>query len=497
LGNHLQLVLIVTVSLFLQSLGLAQEKPARDFSNVQARKTAAWARDGVIYEIFPRVFSRTGDFNGITARLDDLKDLGVNILWLMPIHPAGRLNSKGTFGSPYAVKDYFSINPDYGTAADFKRLVSEAHRRGMKVIIDIVANHTAWDSVMMKTPEFYTHDAKGKIIPPLPDWSDVADLNYADPALRDYMVRMMVYWLKEFDLDGFRCDVAGMVPTDFWDRARSELSKIKPDIVMLAEAHQPDLLVEAFDVDYSWPMHSKLTDVLQGRARASEFQKVWEEERQEFPRGALHMRFSDNHDERRAIARFGEPAALAASAFMFTLDGVPMIYNGMEVGDTAESGAPALFEKIPILWQMSERRPEFPRFYKQIIELRRSNPALTSGSLEWIRNSDEARVVSYARRGGNEEFLIVINFSSQPVVGLVETTTTNGLPFEDITPTVGRPLPPDAPPPERMEVARRVALPAISLDAWGYRIFRRKMLKSGGGLGARTPSADGKHPSVN
>jgi hypothetical protein len=182
---------------------------------------------------------------------------------------------------------------------------------------------------------------------------------------------------------------------------------------------------------------------------------------------------------------------------MFTLDGVPMIYNGMEVGDTAESGAPALFEKIPILWQMSERRPEFPRFYKQVIELRKSNPALTRGSLEWIRNSDEARVVSYARRDGNEEFLIVINFSNQPVVGLVESTTTNGLPFEDVTPAVGRPLPPDAPAPERVEVTRRVALPAISLDAWGYRIFRRKTLKSGDVLGARIPSADGKHPGAN
>src|SRR4029077_7156311 len=152
-----------------------------------------------------------------------------------------------------------------------------------------------------------------------------------------------------------------------------------------------------------------LTRVLAGGAPASDLQEVWQEERREYPRGALHMRFSDNHDERRAIARFGEPAALAASALMFTLDGVPLIYNGMEVGDTTESGAPALFEKLPVFWPIAERRPEFPRFYKQMISLRRSSNALRRGSLEWLRNSDESRMATFLRRSANEEVLVAIN----------------------------------------------------------------------------------------
>lgn len=399
--------LLIPVLLVASTGALAQQRPVPD-----------WVRDGVIYEIYPRAFSQQGNFNAITARLDELKDLGVTILWLMPIHPIGQEKKKGTIGSPYAVRDYYAINPDYGTADDLKRLVKEAHARGLKVIIDIVANHTSWDSVLMKHPEFYKRDAKGNITYPY-DWYDIAALNYNNQQLRGYMIDMLKYWLREFDLDGFRCDVAGEVPTDFWESARVELQKIKPDIVMLAEAHKPELLVKAFDLDYSWPLHSALAKVLWGHAPASTLREEWEKEVKEWPKGALHMRFSDNHDERRAIARFGEPAALAASAFVFTLDGVPMIYNGMEVGDTTESGAPALFEKLPIFWSIGERRPEFRKFYTAMMAYRRKSKALRRGSLEWIANSDESRVVSFVRRVEDEEVLVTINFSNKPFKGTV------------------------------------------------------------------------------
>jgi glycosidase len=426
----------------------------------------------VIYEIYPRAFSPEGTFNGITARLDHLKSLGVTILWLMPIHPIGQEKKKGTIGSPYAVRDYYAINPDYGTKADLQRLISETHRRGMKIVIDIVANHTSWDSVLMKHPEFYKKDASGKITYPY-DWFDIAALSYTSPELRRYMTDMLVHWIREFDLDGFRCDVAGEVPTDFWENARAELEKVKPDIFMLAEAHKPDLLVKAFDLDYAWPLHSAMTDVLQGRARATQIRTAWDQEVREWPRASLHMRFSDNHDERRAIARFGEPAALAASALVFTLDGVPMLYNGMEVGDTTESGAPALFEKLPIFWAIAERRPEFLRFYKQMIELRRSSEALRRGSLAWLHNSDESRVLSFLRRSAAEEILVTINLSNSPFVGTIEVG--KGSEFADVTPDVGQPQPPDDPGfvGENKRGRATVGFPVVSLPSWGYRIFRR------------------------
>lgn len=465
-------VLLAALLIASCSQGISAQQASRDISKEQARPSRDWVRNGVVYEIYPRAFSPQGNFNGITARLDDLKDLGVNILWLMPIHPIGQEKKKGTIGSPYAVRDYYGINPDYGTKEDFKKLITGAHRRGMKVIIDIVANHTSWDSVMMKWPDFYEHDASGHITYPH-DWSDVAELNYSNPQLRRYMTDMLKYWIREFDLDGFRCDVAEEVPTDFWENARAELDQIKPDIVMLAEGHKAELLLKAFDFDYSWPLHSALTNVEQGRGRASDLRSEWDKEFREWPRGSLHLRFSDNHDERRAIARFGEPGALAASALMFTLDGVPLLYNGMEVGDTTESGAPALFEKLPIFWPIAERRPEFPRFYRQIMALRRSNNALRRGALEWLPNSDESRVVSYMRRTADEEVVVAVNLSNRPFFGSVEVGS--GPSFVDVTPDVGPPLPPDSPPPEQSARKRRVGLPVLALDAWGYRIFRRPL----------------------
>jgi glycosidase len=231
------------------------------------------------------------------------------------------------------------------------------------------------------------------------------------------------------------------------------LEQVKHDIVLLAEAHKADLMVKAFDLDYSWPLHNALASVLQGRGRASDLRDEWEKEVKTWPKGALHMRFSDNHDERRAVARFGEPAALAASALVFTLDGVPMLYNGMEVGDTTESGAPALFEKLPIFWPIAERRPEFPRFYKQITALRRSSNALRRGSLTWLRNSDDSRVVTFVRSAPGEEMLVALNLSNRPFFGSVEIS--NGAAFVDVS-------------------NGAAGLPALSLDAWGWRIFRRK-----------------------
>ena len=434
--------------------GTPLDAAPRDYSQQAARSSPAWLHDGVIYEIFPRAFSSSGDFAGVTAQLDRLQRLGVNILWLMPIHPLGKLKGKGTIGSPYAVRDFYGIDPAYGTPTDLHRLVNEAHKRQLKVIIDIVANHTAWDSVMMAHPDWYTHDAGGHIIPPNPDWTDVADLDYRNAGLRHYMQDMLVHWIRDFDLDGFRCDFAAGVPTDFWEPARAALSKVKPDIVMLAEADSPDLLSGAFDIDYSWKLYSTLADVVQQGRPAFALREQWLADAAHYPRGALRMRFSDNHDQHRAIARFGEPAALAASALMFTLDGVPMLYNGMEAGDTTESAAPALFEKLPVFWQSAELRPAFPHTIEQLIGLRKAHAALRDGEVHWLHNSDEDHVISFARRDDAETLLVAINLSARPFVGVIDA---GGGRFEDVT----------------RHDAIEASLPALSLGAWEFRVYRR------------------------
>lgn len=433
--------------------GFAGINPA----NAPARSSPDWLRSGTIYEIFPRDFSPAGNLAGVTAQLDRLQHLGVNILWIMPIHPIGEKFRKGQYGSPYSIKDYYAVDPDYGTLDDFKALVNGAHQRGMKVLMDLVANHTAWDSVMMTNKNFYKQNAEGQVIPPVPEWTDVAGLNYNNPELRQYMIQMLEYWVRTADIDGFRCDVAYMVPTSFWEEARKALTQIKPDIIMLAEASKPELLTNAFDLDYSWPLLGTMNNVLEHGASAGEIRQTWEQSRREFPRGALHMRISDDHDEARAIARYGVNGALAASALMFTLDGVPLLYNGMEVGDATESGDPALFDKLTIFWQ-PKGRPPMTEIYHDLIQLRKDNPVLCGHNLEWLHNSDEQNLVTFLRADDKDQFLVVINFSNRPLDGRVDLKNAAGFHEVKINGT------PDF---------NGQSLPSFHLDGFGWHIYHR------------------------
>ncbi|HEX8924942.1 MAG TPA: alpha-amylase family glycosyl hydrolase, partial [Terriglobales bacterium] len=367
---------------------------------------------------------------------------------------------KGSIGSPYAVRDYRAVNPEYGTPEDLKRLVREAHKRDMKVIVDVVYNHSAWDNVLVKQhPEFYHRDANGKIKYPS-DWTDVAWLDYSNPKLREYMIDVMRYWVKEYDIDGYRADVASGVPTDFWEQARPEVEKIKPSIFMLAEADKPEQMVKAFDSDYSWGVMHAINDAFQGKRPASAVRKEWESERARFPLGTLHMRVADDHDELRLIARVGERGALAAQALVFTMDGIPLVYNGMEVGDTAESADPALFEKVQITWGIAKKRPMFPRFYSKMAELRR-NAAFTHGEIVWLNNSDEQHVISYLRTNGRNEFAVVVNTSGVPVTVTVNAPHDQWL---DATPDLskdgqlGRPSP-------------ALSLKNLTLQPWEFRVL--------------------------
>ncbi|MEK6650646.1 MAG: alpha-amylase family glycosyl hydrolase, partial [Bacteroidota bacterium] len=257
-----------------------------------ARRSEEWVRNAVIYEVYLRSFSKDGSFSAVEARLQELKDLGVTVLWFMPIHPVGELNRKGSLGSPYAVRDFYGFNFEFGSGEDFRSLVSSAHRMGMKVIIDLVANHTAWDSPMLLDhPEWYTSNDDGAIVAPNQDWSDVADLNYDRHELRKYMVAMMRHWVKEYDIDGFRCDVAEMVPTDFWETARRELERVKP-VLMLSEGTLPEHHLNAFDLTYAWTVYDVLDPILRGQSPASIISETIQREAYRFPQGSLRLRFN-------------------------------------------------------------------------------------------------------------------------------------------------------------------------------------------------------------
>jgi hypothetical protein len=282
-----------------------------------ALKSADWVKDAAIYSVYLRSFSPEGNFAGLEKRIGELKDLGITVLWLMPIHPLGVKNRKGTLGSPYAVRDYYGINPEFGTLQDFKRLLSAVKRSGMRLIIDLVADHTSWDSrLISEHPEYFRKDARGEIVSPNADWTDVAALDYSQSALRRYMIDMMRYWVKDVWIDGFRCDVAELVPTDFWEEARAQLNRIKP-VMMISEGSIPEHHVKAFDLTYSWNFYDQIAPLLEGKRPATLVDDLLKRERLQLPTGSLRMRFTTNHDKNAfdapAVLKFTEPGLRLAT----------------------------------------------------------------------------------------------------------------------------------------------------------------------------------------
>ncbi len=381
-----------------------------EFYYKTARKSEDWVKDAVIYEIFPRAYSEKGTFKEIEKDIPRLKELGVTVIWLMPIHPIGEVKRKGTYGSPYSIKDYYKINPDYGTEEDLRSLVKTAHKNGIKVIIDLVINHTAWDNeLIVKHPDWYIRDENGEIISPNSDWTDVADLNYDNPELRKYMVEVMKYWVREFDIDGYRCDVAELVPIDFWNEARRELDKIKP-VLMLAEGSLPEQHLEAFDLTYSWNVYDALSRIVRKGHLPSVLDGVLESERYKFPKGSLRLRFNENHDKPRATRFFGDDGALVSALIVNTIPGVPLIYNGQEFGDTNNL---SLFEKETMLRDTSsERSRRFYAFYKKLFNFRKNSLALRRGEMIKAKTLNDDKVYAFWRKFENETVLVVANLST-------------------------------------------------------------------------------------
>lgn len=383
------------------------------FYGKRARTSAGWVKDAVIYSVYLRSFSPEGTFAGLEKRLPELRKLGVTVLWLMPIHPVGVKNRKGTLGSPYSIQDYYGINPEFGTMADFKHLLTATHRNGMKLIIDLVANHTSWDSKLItEHPAWFTHDSTGKIVAPNPDWTDVADLDYSKPGLRTYMEDMMVWWVKNVGIDGFRCDVAELVPTDFWEEARAKLDKVKP-IMMLSEGSIPEHHRKAFDITYSWNIYDQLLPILSGKQPATMIDRLLKNESLQYPIGSLRMRFTTNHDKNAwdapAVEKFGRSGLKAATVLVNTIPGIPLLYTGEEVANDRRL---SLFEKVGVDWSRPHDLGDLNRI---LFTLRHKHPALAHGTMVRLTGDNEERVYAFVRQKGADRVLVVINLHDAPV----------------------------------------------------------------------------------
>ncbi|MEM6782951.1 MAG: alpha-amylase family glycosyl hydrolase [Bacteroidota bacterium] len=400
------------------------DDPAPDGEDGVPVETAAFAHEEtVLYEVFVRNFSEEGTFAAVTARLDSLQALGVNTLWLMPIHPISEANRKGTLGSPYAIQDYKAVNPFLGTEDDFRALVDATHERGMKLIIDWVANHTGWDNAWIEThPDYYTQNENGEIIIPrdnagnLTDWTDTADLNYDNPDTRAAMIDALTYWVREFNIDGYRCDVAGMVPNDFWAAAIDSLRAIKP-VFMLAEWSTGEVHAAGFDASYGWPRYAHVKDVWTGDTTAQSLVALVAEEEATYPEGALRMNFTSNHDETAWDATplelfGGDDGARAAATAMLLMPGFPLVYNGQEYADPQRI---PLFEKVSVSREQGSEGAAMRQFYTDLLAFRASSDVFTHGVVETVAHDQPETVIAYRMTHEGTTMLVAVNTRAEAV----------------------------------------------------------------------------------
>ena len=395
-----------------------------------------WLNQATIYEVNLRQYTSDGTINSFRKKLPKLKELGVDILWFMPIQPIGIKNRKAVgdsfvedfpnpdyikyWGSPYSISDYKQVNPRYGTLSEFKELTKICHELDIKVVLDWVANHTAWDNPwIIDHPEWYTHDSTGKITDPIGEdgkswgWTDVADLNYDNDKMRKAMTDAMSFWIKECDIDGFRCDVAMEVPVDFWNEASKQLNQIKP-IFMLAEseAHKPRMFDSAFDAYYGWEMHHVFNKLYAGELSASEIIRVINEKDSICGDHVFPMNFITNHDENSwngtINERLGESWE-AMAVLSYSLRGMPLIYSGQEVGLDHRL---SFFEKDSIDWNKANGEDYF-NFYKGLNKLKQEKAFSTSSLISCdIIGKDLFRIV----RGDSSEYQIILNLNSSEAI---------------------------------------------------------------------------------
>ena len=385
-----------------------------------------WSKNANIYEVNIRQYTDEGTIVEFQKHLPRLKEMGVDILWLMPVFPVGELNRKGSLGSYYAVKDYKNINPEFGNIEDLKNLVKEAHKLGMHVILDWVANHSAWDNPWAtEHPEWYQHDDSGKFVSPF-DWSDVIAFDYSNPVMRDSMVDALKFWLTEADVDGYRCDVAGMVPTDFWDNARDQMETIKPVFMLAEDEDNPDLLRKAFDMNYSWKLHHIMNDIAKGEKNANDIWDYITWNDSVYPSNAYRMYFTSNHDENSwngtVQERMGD-AGEAMAILSYTVPGMGLVYSGQEAGLDKRL---RFFEKDTINWD----NMVYENLYTKLNNLKKHNKALwngeNGGSMTRLNDGSNQYVFAFIREKEGDKVITIINLSNKPQEIVIDLDIESG-----------------------------------------------------------------------
>lgn len=386
-----------------------------------------WSKNAVVYEVNIRQFTPEGTFNAFATHLPRLKELGVDLLWLMPINPIGVKNRKEPLGSYYSVKDYRNVNPEFGNLDDFKNLVAKAHEMGFHVIMDWVPNHSSWDNQLtVEHPDWYVKDSTGSFGPPHGfDWTDVIQFDWSKKELQDYMLNSLKFWV-DMGVDGFRVDYPQLTPPDFWVRVREELNKTRPVFMLAENEGLTEFLKKGFDMSYAWDLHHLMNSIAQGKDSVKSLNKYFLKETSVFPQNVYRMVFLDNHDENSwngtINSRMGE-AQMAFAVFTFTTQGVPLLYNGQEV---CLAKSLRFFERDTIKWDTCR----LTGFYKDLIKLKKSNLALSNGEfgakMEMIKTNKDNKVFCFSRVKDGNNVLVFLNLSKKTVAIKPSLTDFNG-----------------------------------------------------------------------
>lgn len=425
-----------------------------------AQDHESWSYNLGIYEVNMRQYTEEGTFAAFSEHLDRLQDLGVGILWFMPIHPIGEKNRLGSLGSYYSVQNYLDVNPEYGTLEEFKTLVQNIHQRGMYVIIDWVANHTSWDNVLTtERPEWYVTDNDGNFIaPPGTNWSDVIELDYSQQDLRNYMINAMTYWVTEIGIDGFRCDAVSYVPNDFWQEAISQLKSTRSDLFFLAEGDGRQWHNLGFDMTYGWGLYGFGNGVLKriadGSNNANHFHSYAGSEKSTYPE-QYRMYFTANHDENSwhgtTSELFGDAAEVCA-VLTATFNGMPLIYSGQEAGLDKRL---AFFDKDGIPWQEHANA----ELYSTLLHLKKENHALWNGKngglMKRVKSDNSADIYALVRQKESDRVVVFMNLSEQETSAVLESADIAGE-YQNIFTN------------ETMNITDSLS---ITLPPWGYAVY--------------------------
>jgi len=446
----LLILLVISTSCVTKQVAPVQQGP---FTSVVHPE---WIKSAVMYEVNVRQYTPEGTFNALADKLPRLRDLGVDILWLMPVNPIGEINRKGPLGSYYSVKDYKGTNPEFGTMDDFKALVKKTHDLGMYLIIDWVPNHSSWDNPLVADhPDWYAKDSLGKMFSPW-DWTDVVKFDYSQRPLRDYMIETMKFWLNETKLDGFRYDVAHQVPVDFWNEVRPALQTVKPDVLLLAEAEQRFLHEKSMDLTYGWELHHIMNKVAQGKQSVADIDAYFERAARDYNTNDIRIYFTSNHDENSwngtEWERMGKATDLM-TVFTYTIPGMPLVYSGQEAGSTKRL---KFFEKDPIDWS----NQQFFALYKKLDHLKKKNPALWNpgfgGNYERLITGKDQQVLAFKREIGTNSVIVILNMNAVPVEIKLSPETAGGRYTEWFTGDRNKP-----------------ASAPIRLEPWGYLVYTK------------------------